>query len=74
VEKDKKVEKARKKDGFKRNAEMAEGQSPEMVAKILQRGNKYYCAECNSELPMHTDCPSCHAHIDWDRIRTERGI
>jgi hypothetical protein len=62
----------KKQDLLKRNAEMAEGKTPETAAKILKRGGKYYCAECQSELPLHTDCPSCHAHIDWERILAER--
>ncbi len=59
-------------DKMQRNAEMAEGKSPEEAAKIYKQGDKYYCAECHSELPLHTDCPSCHAHLDWDRILAER--
>jgi hypothetical protein len=60
-------------DLLKRNAEMAEGKTPEVTAKILKMGDRYYCAECNSELPIHTDCPTCHAHIDWERALIERG-
>ncbi len=67
--KDKKPSESKEKDLLARNAEMAEGKSPEEAAKILKKGDKYYCAECNSELPIHQDCPSCHAHIDWERIR-----
>ncbi len=58
-------------DLIRRNAEMAEGQSPAKSAQIFKQGNKYYCAECHSELPLHQDCPSCHAHVDWDRIQIE---
>jgi rubrerythrin len=67
--KNKKPDEAKKQDQLSRNAEMAETQSPEVAAKIYKKGDKYYCAECNSELPMHRDCPSCHAHIDWERVR-----
>ena len=67
--KNKKLDPEREQDLMKRNNEMAEGKSPEVVAAIYRKGNKYYCAECQSELPMHTDCPSCHAHIDWGRLR-----
>ena len=69
---DKKQDERKKQDSLKRNAEMAEGKSPEVAAEILKKGDKYYCAECHSELPLHTDCPSCHAHIDWDRLSIER--
>jgi hypothetical protein len=60
------------KDAKKLKDEMVEGKTPDEVAAIYKKGNKYYCAECHSELPMHTDCPKCHAHIDWDRILMER--
>jgi hypothetical protein len=64
----------KKQDLLKRNAEMAENtQSPEVAAKIFKKGDKYYCAECNAELPIHTDCPGCHAHIDWERVKSEMG-
>jgi hypothetical protein len=23
-------------------------------------------------VPMHQDCPTCKAHIDWDRVMMER--
>jgi hypothetical protein len=59
----------KKQDLLKRNAEMAEGQTPEVAAQIYKKGDKYYCAECHSELPMHQDCPTCHIHIDWEQIR-----
>lgn len=59
-------------DELKRDEEMAEGKSPEVVAKIYAKGSKYYCAECHSELPMHQSCPNCHTEIDWDRIRIEQ--
>ena len=59
-------------DKLQRNEEMAEGKSPEVAAQIYKKGDRYYCAECHSELPIHTDCPSCHAHLDWDRILAER--
>jgi hypothetical protein len=61
----------KKQDLLKRNAEMAEGKNPEEVKQIYREGDKYYCAECHAELPTHTDCPSCHAHIDWDRVLME---
>jgi len=58
----------KKQDLLARNTEMAEGQNPEIAAQILKKGGRYYCAECQSELPLHRDCPSCHAHIDWSRL------
>jgi hypothetical protein len=69
--KNKKQNEEKTQDLLKRNAEMAEGQSPAVAAAIYRKGDKYYCAECNTQLPMHTDCPSCHAHIDWDRAFSE---
>jgi hypothetical protein len=70
--KNKKQNEEKKQDLLKRNVEMAEGQTPKVAAKILKKGDQYYCAECHSELPMHSDCPTCHAHIDWDRVMMER--
>ena len=70
--KNKKQDEEKKQDLLQRNAEMAEGQSPERAAQILKKGDRYFCAECQSELPIHHDCPACHAHIDWDRISVER--
>ena len=55
-------------DTKKLKDEMAEGKSPELVAQIYSKGDKYFCAECNSELPIHQSCPTCHTHIDWDRV------
>jgi hypothetical protein len=67
VAKNKKLAAAKERDLLKRNAEMAESQNPEMAVKIFKKGDRYYCAECQTELPMHRDCPTCHAHIDWER-------
>lgn len=58
----------KKQDLLTRNTQMAEGQNPEIAAQILKNGGRYYCAECQSELPLHRDCPTCHAHIDWGRL------
>ena len=55
-------------DETKRNDEMVEGKSPEEVAEIYKKGEKYYCAECHHELPIKQDCPSCHRELDWERI------
>jgi hypothetical protein len=60
------------KDVKKLKDEMVEGKSPETVAQIYRKGDKYFCAECNSELPVHQPCPTCHTHIDWDRVMMER--
>jgi rubrerythrin len=51
--------------------EMVEGKNPNEVAAIYREGGKYYCAECRTELPMHQSCPTCHAHVDWDRFISE---
>ncbi len=69
--KNKKSGPEKKQDLLKRNAEMAEGKNPETATAIYRKGEKYYCAECHAELPLHSDCPTCHAHIDWDRVKTE---
>lgn len=55
-----------------RNDEMAEGKSPEVVADIYKKGDRYYCSECHSELPVKQACPVCHKELDWDRILIER--
>jgi hypothetical protein len=54
-------------DARKRADEMVEGVSPAQTAAIYRKGDKYYCAECNVQLPVHQSCPTCHLHIDWDR-------
>jgi hypothetical protein len=62
---------SKEQDLSKRSAEMAEGKNPTVAAAIYRKGDKYYCAECHSELPFHKDCPACRAHIEWDRILFE---
>lgn len=49
-----------------------EKKSPEVVAEIYKQDDKYYCAECHSELPIKQDCPICKKKLDWDRIMFER--
>jgi RNase P subunit RPR2 len=71
VTKNQKQNQTREQDLLRRNVEMAEGKSPKEAIAIYRKGGKYYCSECHSELPVHTDCPACHAHIDWDRTRME---
>ncbi len=39
--------------------------------KILKKGDKYYCAECHSEVPVMKMCPICKTVIDWDRVFIE---
>jgi hypothetical protein len=68
LDKKKKLNEDKERDLLARNAEMAEGKSPEVAAQILKKGDKYYCAECHTELPIHQDCPTCHIHIDWNRV------
>jgi hypothetical protein len=68
---DKKANEDRIQDAKKRADEMVEGVSPDKVAAIYSKGDKYYCAECNNELPMHQDCPTCHAHVEWERFQSE---
>jgi hypothetical protein len=67
----KKPDNQKKSDARKLNDEMAEGKSPEVVAAIYREGDKYYCAECRSELPLRQACPNCHMEIDWDRFMFE---
>ena len=67
-----KVNEEKKKDLQKRNDEMAEGKSPHEVAEIYSKGGKYYCAECQSELPIRKSCPNCKKEIDWERLNFER--
>jgi len=66
-----KLKEERLQDLKKRDDEMAEGKSPDVVAAIYSRGGKYYCAECQSELAMHQPCPNCHMEIDWERANFE---
>ena len=73
MKKDKKQNsEAEKLDKAIRNDEMAEGKSPEVVAEIYKKGEKYYCAECHHELPIKQSCPICQKELDWDRILIER--
>ena len=39
---------------------------------VIKIGERYECAECHQEVPIHRDCPTCKAHIDWDRVLMER--
>ncbi|MBN1191941.1 MAG: hypothetical protein JXA46_19470 [Dehalococcoidales bacterium] len=71
MEKEEKQDRVRS-DREIRNDEMAEGKSPDEVAEIYKKGDKYYCAECHSELPVKQACPVCHKELDWDRIMIER--
>ncbi len=66
-----KLNEEKKQDLQKRNDEMAEGKSPEEVAEIYSKGGKYYCAECQSELPVRKSCPNCNKEIDWERLNFE---
>ncbi len=61
----------RKRDILKLKDEQAEGKSPKEVADIYKEGDKYYCAECKTELPIHQSCPNCKKEVDWDRWRLE---
>ncbi len=38
------------------------------VTKVEDR---YVCNECKQDVPIHYDCPTCKAHIDWDRVFAE---
>ena len=58
-------------DAKRRNDEMIEGKSPDEVAEIYKKGEKYYCAECHSEVPIMKSCPKCQTVIDWDRVFLE---
>jgi hypothetical protein len=58
-------------DENKLEDEMTEGKSPDEVAAIYRDGDKYYCGECHSELPMRESCPSCRLVVDWDRALSE---
>lgn len=40
-------------------------------SKILKKGEKYYCTECHSEVPIKKACPICKTELDWDRIFAE---
>jgi len=58
-------------EGLTRNLEMAEGKGPAEAAQIYKKGDKYYCAECHSQLPYMQSCPTCHKEIDWARVEAE---
>jgi hypothetical protein len=36
--------------------------------------DKYICDECQQEIPIHQDCPTCQKHIDWDRVIEESKL
>lgn len=40
-------------------------------SKVLKKGEKYYCTECHSEIPIKKSCPICKKELDWDRIFLE---
>lgn len=39
--------------------------------QVMKKGEKYYCTECQSEVPVHQTCHNCKKHIDWDRVFLE---
>ncbi|MCR4393717.1 MAG: hypothetical protein NUV31_05015 [Dehalococcoidales bacterium] len=39
---------------------------------VLKKGDKYYCPECHSELPIKQACHVCGKEIDWDRLLIEQ--
>jgi rubrerythrin len=39
--------------------------------QVIKVGEKYECAECHADIPIHQDCPICKKHIDWDRVFME---
>jgi hypothetical protein len=39
--------------------------------KVLKKGEKYYCSECHSEVPIKKTCSVCKKEIDWDRVFLE---
>ncbi len=57
---------------IKSNEKQAEKECRE--AGVYQKNDKFYCSQCHSELPMQSDCPTCQAHIDWDRIKAEMKL
>jgi hypothetical protein len=48
-----------------------EGKNEKVDKAVYRKGDKYYCYECNSVIEMHGDCPYCHKHIDWDKIKVQ---
>ena len=57
---------------------MVDGKPPEEAEeeyrkgdKVYKKGEKYYCTECHSEVPIKQVCHTCKKEIDWDRVITE---
>lgn len=42
--------------------------------EVYKKADRYYCAECHSEVPIKQDCPTCKKKIDWDRVRYESRV
>lgn len=36
--------------------------------------DKYVCEECQAEVPVHQECPTCKKHIEWDRVFEESKL
>ena len=39
--------------------------------KVMKKGEKYYCTECQTEIPVRQACHNCKKEIDWDRVLSE---
>lgn len=38
---------------------------------VYRINDKYFCRECNTELPLKQHCPICKKEVDWDRVFLE---
>ncbi len=38
---------------------------------VYKVGDKYFCKECNTELPLRQSCPICKKEVDWERVFLE---
>lgn len=50
---------------------MAKDKSKAQDLGVYRVGDKYFCKECNSELPLRQSCSICKKEIDWDRVLVE---
>ena len=55
----------------RKDSTMAEDKKEIRGTEISLMGDKYFCKECGSEVPLKKPCPVCKKEIDWDRVFTE---
>jgi rubrerythrin len=37
--------------------------------QIYKVGEKYHCADCNTEIKYGNNCPTCNKKLEWDQAK-----